>query len=490
MQANPIIAAFLPFLANASGAVSGADGGFAALVGRSAPTSARATTSTLLATAGRANALPSSAPAADDQATSEVALATVDATVAPPAVVAPLVQPLLAPSTEPQPVLTAAALPTVPATVDQPALERTSSAPVVLGDGRTAEARSTSGAPVQAQQASPSTPRRQGAPLVRPGPQQALPETLPLPPSGGVAPSAATQSATPAPSVDAAVLAPAAATVATTSAPTLRDNLAPRARPAGPSAPKAALPVRTNTAAPAANPQGTATAHPSKIAPTEGLAHPAAAVEHETRLGGRLGAPDPTTEAGRAASAADQPLTEVRATPTGTPIETLDGPGLRPTPLSQPVAATARPLEPALPVPADEVAVHVVKAAERGQTELQMRLHPEELGRIDVRLAFDGDNGVKVQIVADEAHAVDVLQRHGHELERALQQSGFEVSRDGIRYDVGRDPQAQAEAGRDGQRSSADADDKRGDHEAQSGAEASERELEPLDPTRVLDVHA
>ncbi len=134
----------------------------------------------------------------------------------------------------------------------------------------------------------------------------------------------------------------------------------------------------------------------------------------------------------------------------------------------------------------EDVALHVAKAAKAGQSELQLRLHPAELGRVDIRLSFDGDTAVRVQIIAEEGRAIELLQRHGHELERALQQSGLELARDGIRYDVGRDPQRHA-ADRDaaGMLATQDA----ANDDAAVGSD-DPPEASGLDHARILDLHA
>jgi flagellar hook-length control protein FliK len=86
--------------------------------------------------------------------------------------------------------------------------------------------------------------------------------------------------------------------------------------------------------------------------------------------------------------------------------------------------------------PVEEMPARIVRTAEAGGRQLQVRLHPAELGRLDIRLDFDGERGLRVHIRADNDQALDLLQRQGHQLERALQQSGFDVGRDAIRYDL------------------------------------------------------
>ncbi len=135
----------------------------------------------------------------------------------------------------------------------------------------------------------------------------------------------------------------------------------------------------------------------------------------------------------------------------------------------------------------EEVVVHVARAATSGKGELQVRLNPAELGSVDVHLEFGDDNTLRVQIRADEGKAIDLLRRHGHELERTLQESGFELTRDAIRYEVGRDSGSEA---RQGQR------DPRELNAAPTGPDHDAAVPTPAPPPptleaiRVLDLHA
>ncbi len=158
--------------------------------------------------------------------------------------------------------------------------------------------------------------------------------------------------------------------------------------------------------------------------------------------------------------------------------------------------ASSRPSEappaPAPEVPPDEVSLHVARAAQGRQAELHLRLQPAALGRVDIRLEFEGETGVRVHIRAEDGAALELLQRHGHQLERALAASGLDLGRDGVRYDLDQ------QAGRDLRQGPSD------QHRAQRGdradgttgeaATAADAGPEPpaslFDARRVLDVHA
>jgi flagellar hook-length control protein FliK len=150
----------------------------------------------------------------------------------------------------------------------------------------------------------------------------------------------------------------------------------------------------------------------------------------------------PAAAAARAAAVtgAVEAAGAVETTPAGAPPPVE--PGLAPGAGARPAVAaiglargeaTSAPFDEAV---VDEVPARLVRTAEAGGRQLQVRLQPAELGRLDIRLDFDADKGVRIHIRADNDQALELLQRHGHQLERALQQSGFDVGRDAIRYDL------------------------------------------------------
>jgi hypothetical protein len=154
----------------------------------------------------------------------------------------------------------------------------------------------------------------------------------------------------------------------------------------------------------------------------------------------------PSTASGLAATRIARP--NAAAAPGGGGEATSPGapaaaePGLAPSTASRlglDSAGLTRPESPPTPggeLPVDEVPARIVRTAEGGGRQLQVRLVPAELGRLDIRLDFDGDKGLRIYVRADNDQTLELLQRHGHQLERALQQSGFDIGRDAIRYDL------------------------------------------------------
>jgi flagellar hook-length control protein FliK len=109
-----------------------------------------------------------------------------------------------------------------------------------------------------------------------------------------------------------------------------------------------------------------------------------------------------------------------------------------------PKAAAAVPAPPAhLPivhqVPIGAVPVEIGLKSLAGTNRFEIRLDPEELGRIDVRLDIDESGGVKAHLVVDRVETLALLQRDAKTLERAFEQAGLKPSEGGVDLSL-RDP--------------------------------------------------
>ncbi len=88
--------------------------------------------------------------------------------------------------------------------------------------------------------------------------------------------------------------------------------------------------------------------------------------------------------------------------------------------------AQARPAT-TQPVPVDQVAVHISKAVRAGEDRIRIRLHPAELGQIDVKLKLGADGLVKAIVSVEKPETFDLLQKDARSLERALQDAGLKT---------------------------------------------------------------
>ncbi|MEQ8332913.1 flagellar hook-length control protein FliK [Nisaea sp.] len=99
--------------------------------------------------------------------------------------------------------------------------------------------------------------------------------------------------------------------------------------------------------------------------------------------------------------------------------------------------AAATPDRQTLPTPATEqVRVKLVKAAQGGLDRIKIQLNPSELGKVEVRLEFGADGGVRGTVIIDKPETMDLLQRDAKQLERALQDAGFKTGGDGLDFQM------------------------------------------------------
>lgn len=86
-----------------------------------------------------------------------------------------------------------------------------------------------------------------------------------------------------------------------------------------------------------------------------------------------------------------------------------------------------------------ELGVEIARRVSAGGNELLVRLAPAELGRIEVRMAFDDRGGLTTVIAADSPIALDMLRRDSADLSRSLNDAGFRSDAQSLRFDAGGD---------------------------------------------------
>ncbi|MGL4636003.1 MAG: flagellar hook-length control protein FliK [Beijerinckiaceae bacterium] len=120
-------------------------------------------------------------------------------------------------------------------------------------------------------------------------------------------------------------------------------------------------------------------------------------------------------------------------------------------------AQMAKPATPAdamaradAPVPLQAMAVEIGMRAMRGSKEFSIRLDPEDLGRVDIRLEVSEEGQVQAKVVVERVETLQLLQRDAKTLERAFDQAGLKTSADGLQFSL-RDPGQQARDNQQGQ---------------------------------------
>lgn len=105
------------------------------------------------------------------------------------------------------------------------------------------------------------------------------------------------------------------------------------------------------------------------------------------------------------------------------------------------VAAASEPPPPPPRAGVETVAALAAQMARRlddGTTRFDLELNPGDLGRVDVRLEIDATGGIRAAFTFETAHAAGELGRRADELQKSLENAGFNLS-GGISFDVAGD---------------------------------------------------
>ncbi|MDJ0944108.1 MAG: flagellar hook-length control protein FliK [Kiloniellales bacterium] len=84
----------------------------------------------------------------------------------------------------------------------------------------------------------------------------------------------------------------------------------------------------------------------------------------------------------------------------------------------------------------EQVAVQIRRAVAAGNDRISIRLHPAELGRVQVRLEIAEDGHVRALITAERAETLDLMQRDLRGLERALQDAGLKTESGSLSFSL------------------------------------------------------
>lgn len=105
----------------------------------------------------------------------------------------------------------------------------------------------------------------------------------------------------------------------------------------------------------------------------------------------------------------------------------------RPAEPPAPMAAPP-PLQPTLPIAALPASI-AIKALS-GSNRFDIRLDPEELGRIDVALEIDRDGHIRASIAAEKPEALQLIVREARALEQAFDQAGFRRDENALNFSL------------------------------------------------------
>lgn len=102
-------------------------------------------------------------------------------------------------------------------------------------------------------------------------------------------------------------------------------------------------------------------------------------------------------------------------------------------PTSNPIAASTPP---ATTETVARLASQIVQTAQGAASQFNLTLHPEELGGVEVKIQVDRHGAVSASMTFDNPQAAADLKAHAADLKAALNQAGFDVSDDGLSFNL------------------------------------------------------
>ncbi len=84
----------------------------------------------------------------------------------------------------------------------------------------------------------------------------------------------------------------------------------------------------------------------------------------------------------------------------------------------------------------DQVNVQITKALKNGMDKINIQLKPAQLGRVNVSMELGHDGRVIAVVSADNKDTLELLQRDARDLERALQDAGFNMDQGSLSFNL------------------------------------------------------
>jgi flagellar hook-length control protein FliK len=84
----------------------------------------------------------------------------------------------------------------------------------------------------------------------------------------------------------------------------------------------------------------------------------------------------------------------------------------------------------------DQVAVHITRAARSGTNRIEIRLDPESLGHVEVRLEVGRDGRVSALVLTETREALDALKAEARALQQALHDAGLKPDAASLTFDM------------------------------------------------------
>jgi len=82
------------------------------------------------------------------------------------------------------------------------------------------------------------------------------------------------------------------------------------------------------------------------------------------------------------------------------------------------------------------VALQLQQNANNQVSKMKLQLVPEELGKLDIELKFGKDGSIKARLTAEKSETLSMLQKDSSQLQKVLQEAGFDVNQDSLSFDL------------------------------------------------------
>ena len=96
---------------------------------------------------------------------------------------------------------------------------------------------------------------------------------------------------------------------------------------------------------------------------------------------------------------------------------------------------------------ADQVSVQIAKQAKEGVDQINIKLNPQELGRVEVHLEVNKDGTVQATVFAENKDTLAMLQKDADSLAKALSNAGLNTDAGSMNFNLRGDGQQQQFAG-------------------------------------------
>ena len=95
------------------------------------------------------------------------------------------------------------------------------------------------------------------------------------------------------------------------------------------------------------------------------------------------------------------------------------------------------------------IALQLKHNANAKVSNMKLQLTPEHLGKLDINLKFGKDGSIKAHLVVEKSETLSMLKKDAVQLERILQDAGFDTSQDSLSFDLNQSSQDQLGAFKD-----------------------------------------